>query len=44
MYNRLNAVMNSGVHIIIGGIIVPLAVLIAGKKAAGGKVKNDGKI
>ena len=44
VYNRLNAVMNSGVHIIIGGILVPLAVLIAGKRAAGGKVKNDGKI
>ena len=44
VYNRLNAVMNSGVHIIIGGILVPLAVLVAGKKASGGKVKNDGKI
>lgn len=44
IYNRLSAFMNSGVHIILGAIIVPVAVLIAGKKAAGGKVKSNDKI
>ena len=41
IYDRMTNVMNSGIHILLGGVVVPLIVLISGRKKQSGRVKNN---
>lgn len=41
IYDRMTDVMNSGIHILLGGVVVPLIVLAAGRKKQSGRVKKN---
>ena len=41
VYERMTKIMNSGIHILIGGVVVPLVVLIAGRTKQRGRVKKN---
>lgn len=41
IYDRMTNIMNSGIHILLGGVVVPLVVLIAGRKKQSGRVKKN---
>ena len=41
IYDRMTNVMNSGIHILLGGVVVPLIVLVAGRKKQSGRVKKN---
>ncbi|MBP3336302.1 MAG: GerAB/ArcD/ProY family transporter [Ruminiclostridium sp.] len=41
IYDRMTDVMNSGIHILLGGVVVPLIVLAAGRKKQSRRVKKN---